>query len=72
MEKNKYGAIVDRELEYETLLRIFEKIEECLRQAYYSTPDHISSKTLIYRALLLARNGVNYVYKLSKKNKGRT
>ncbi len=49
--------------EIEFVKKILLKIEVCLREAYYSTPPHIASKTLVYRALLLARNGISFLDK---------
>jgi len=47
--------------ELELLEKILVKLENCLREAYYSTPPHIASKTLVYRALVLTRNTISYI-----------
>ncbi len=47
-------------LEVEAIGRILKKLEAILRDAYYSTPPHIASKTLIYRALELTMGSRTY------------
>lgn len=44
-----------------TLLRVFYKLENILRKAYYSTPPHIASKTLIERALNITRSMISFL-----------
>ena len=38
------------------LRRFLEQLDDLLTEAYYSTPPHISSKTLIKRAVELVRS----------------
>ncbi len=45
----------------EFLKKVFYKLNNILSEAYHSTPNHISSKTLIERALLITRSIINYL-----------
>jgi len=48
-------------IERDLLLKVFRKLEEILREAYYSTPPHISSKSLIERALYISRSMISFL-----------
>ena len=38
------------------ILAMLRKLEDMLSEAYFGTPQHIASKPLIYRSLLLVRS----------------
>lgn len=40
----------------EFLIKLFEQLDDLLREAYYSTPPHISSKSLVKRARDIVRS----------------
>jgi len=60
---NKSENLGNENITITTVLEILEKLEETLEIAYYSTPAHISSKSLILRALKLVRAGKMFVSK---------
>ena len=54
-------------MEYILLLkRVFEKLYDDIFEAFHRTPDTISSKPYVERALRLAQSGLNIVNEMQK------
>lgn len=51
-----YNSMQEDRVDNKFLKKVFRKLNTILTEAYHSTPEYISSKTLIERALLITRS----------------